>query len=440
MEPRIERTLEAGPMHWRQIALVALCIALNGVDGFDVLSISFAAPGIAREWAISQAVLGLVLSIELFGMALGSVIWGNIADRIGRRPAILWCLTMMAGGMLAAAFAHTLNFLATARLVTGFGIGGMLAATSAIVAESSNSRRRDLNLSLNIAGYPAGAILGGSVVSGLLADRGSWRSVFLLGGTVTLILLPVAWVLMLESIEYLSCSRGSDALQKLNRVLRSFGRDDLTVLPAQRRHRAALPIRTLFSGQLASATVLLTVAYLTQIMVFYFVQKWTPKIIVDLGHTAAEAATVLVVANVGCMLGAIFIGVSSQWARLVPIVLGAMIAAFVCVAAIGARPWSLAGMAIVCACALFFVNAAVVGLYPIMARTFPSEVRASGIGFVIGVGRGGAALGPVVAGALLSADQPLGIVTLLMGSAALVAALMIVILGRRTIIADAAGG
>lgn len=435
----IDRILDDEPMHWRQTALVALCIALNGMDGFDVLSVSFAAPGIAREWVISRAVLGVVLSIELFGMALGSVIWGNIADRIGRRPSILWCLALMAVGMLAAADAPTLYFLVAARLITGFGIGGMLSVTSAIVAESSNARRRDLALSLNIAGYSAGAILGGSVVSRLLADHGSWRSVFLLGGAGTLLLLPVAWVLMLESIAYLRSGGGSAALQRVNSVLRSFGREELPVLPEPRRRGAALPFRTLFSGRLASATVLLTVAYLTQIMVFYFVQKWTPKIMVDLGHSAAEASAVLVIANIGCFLGAVFIGVISQWARLVPVVVAAMIAAFVCVAAIGARPWGLAGMAVVCACALFFVNAAVVGLYPIMARTFPAEVRASGIGFAIGVGRGGAALGPIVAGALLSAGQSLGRVTLLMASAALVAALMIVLLGRRPVLAVAPG-
>ena len=241
----IDRILDTGDMHWRQIALVTLCIGLNGMDGFDVLSISFAAPGIAREWAISQAALGVVLSVELFGMALGSVIWGNIADRIGRRPSILWCLTLMGAGMLAAAAAHTIHFLVAARLVTGFGIGGMLSATSAIVAESSNSRRRDLNLSLNIAGYSAGAILGGSAVPTLLSGHGGWRSVFLLGGLATLILLPVTWALMLESIEYLSCRGGAAALQKINRVLRSFGRDDLAALPPRRRG-TALPISTLF--------------------------------------------------------------------------------------------------------------------------------------------------------------------------------------------------
>lgn len=431
MRGSFDGLLDTGPMHRRQIALVALCIVLNGIDGFDVLSISFAAPGIARKWALSEAVLGIVLSVELIGMGLGSVIWGNIADRIGRRPSILWCLCLMGAGMLAAACAPTVYFLVAARLVTGFGVGGMLSATSAIVAESSSARRRDLNLSLNIAGYSAGAILGGSVVSGLLAAHGGWRSVFLLGGAASLILLPAAWALMLESIEYLRASGGPGALARVNRVLGSFGREPLPALTELSPRAVALPLATLFSGRLACATILLTVAYLTQIMVFYFVEKWTPKILVDLGHSAAQAAAALVVANIGCLLGAIFIGVISQWARLVPVVVGAMVAAFVCVAAIGARPWSLAGMSVVCACALFCVNTAVVGLYPIMARTFPAEVRASGIGFAIGVGRGGAALGPILAGALLSAGRPLGVVTSLMGAAALLAALMIVILGKQ---------
>ena len=90
------------PMHRRQILAVVLCIALTGLDGYDVLAISFAAPGIAAEWGINKAVLGVVLSIELFGMAAGSALLGTIADRIGRKPTILACLCVMTAGMFAA--------------------------------------------------------------------------------------------------------------------------------------------------------------------------------------------------------------------------------------------------------------------------------------------------------------------------------------------------
>src|SRR5882757_2604836 len=130
-------------MRWRQVVAVAGCIVLNGLDGFDVLGISFAAPGIAAEWGVNRATLGVVLSIELFGMAAGSVLFGNIADRFGRKPTVIACLVLMTAGMFAASIAHTIPALAVARLLTGFGIGGMLSSTSALVAEISNARRRN---------------------------------------------------------------------------------------------------------------------------------------------------------------------------------------------------------------------------------------------------------------------------------------------------------
>ena len=177
--------LAAARMHPLQIVVVGLCILLNALDGFDVLAISFAAPGIAAEWGIDKATLGVVLSMELFGMAAGSVLIGNVADRIGRRPTILGCLVVMATGMFVASLATGVTMLSVTRLITGVGIGGMISTTSAMVAEFSNDRRRGLNVVLNIAGYSTGAILGGLVASSLLAGSGDWRSVFVFGGIAT---------------------------------------------------------------------------------------------------------------------------------------------------------------------------------------------------------------------------------------------------------------
>jgi len=129
-------------------------------------------------------------------------------------------------------------------------------------------------------------------------------------------------------------------------------------------------------------------------------------------------------------LGAVGIGVSSQLFRLVPVMLGAMVCGFCCVAAIGLGSWDLRQMAVVCFVAGLFVNAAVVGLYPVMARTFPAQVRGSGIGFAIGIGRGGAALGPMAAGALFTLGYGLGVVALVMASGALIAAVILIALTR----------
>ena len=122
--------LDQEPMGRFQIIAVTICICLYAIDGFDGLSISFAAPGIAEEWGINRAVLGIVLSMELIGMALGSIVIGPIADRWGRRPTILLCLVIVSLGMAAASTASSVPVLAAYRLGTGLGIGGCLLYTS----------------------------------------------------------------------------------------------------------------------------------------------------------------------------------------------------------------------------------------------------------------------------------------------------------------------
>ncbi|RYD64541.1 MAG: MFS transporter, partial [Sphingomonadales bacterium] len=129
--------IDRAPMSRFQWGVVATMVGLNALDGFDVLSISFASPGIAKDWGIDRAQLGIVLSMELVGMAIGSLFLGGIADRIGRRATILSCLGIMTVGMLGAASAGGVYSLMFWRVLTGLGIGGMLAATNAAVAEAA---------------------------------------------------------------------------------------------------------------------------------------------------------------------------------------------------------------------------------------------------------------------------------------------------------------
>ncbi|KAF1686708.1 MFS transporter [Pseudoxanthomonas broegbernensis] len=414
-----------------QIAVVALCIALNAVDGFDVLAISFAAPGIAAEWSIDRATLGAVLSMELLGMAAGSVLIGNLADRIGRRPVILGCLAVMAVGMFLAAWADGVATLSATRLVTGLGIGGMLSSTSAMVAEFSNARRRSLNVVLNIAGYSAGAIVGGVIAAALLERTGQWRSVFLVGAAATTALLPLALLFLPESIDSQIARRPDGALDKVNRTLRRLRLPPAQRLPAPPARAERPSILALFSSGHAAPTVLLTVAYFAQIMAFYFIQKWTPKVIVDMGFEAASAGRVLVCANIGCLLGALAVGLASQRFRLQPLVVGSMLLSFAAIAGYGLVPRELGWLAAVAALAGFFTNAGVVGMYPVLVRVFPAPLRASGTGFVIGVGRGGSAVGPMLAGALFAGGSALVVVSTTMGAGALVAASMLLALQRQ---------
>ena len=143
-------TLAQSPMTAAQVRVVAITVGLCALDGFDVLAISFASPGIAREWGINRAALGVVLSMELIGMGVGSILLGGLADRVGRRSTVLGCLLVMTLGMALATTAHSMFALSLWRVITGLGIGGMLASLNAIASEFANARRRDLCVSADV--------------------------------------------------------------------------------------------------------------------------------------------------------------------------------------------------------------------------------------------------------------------------------------------------
>src|SRR5690606_17426904 len=177
--------IDENPMSVRQWIVVVLMVLLNALDGFDVLSSAFAAPGISLQWGIPRSELGIVLSAELIGMGFGSVLLGGLADKSGRKPAMLICLVIMALGMYMAHSASGVWPLTFYRLFTGLGIGGMLAATNAVVAETSNKSHRSLALALYVIGYPIGGVIGGYAAQSWLLVDYDWRAVFLFGAAVT---------------------------------------------------------------------------------------------------------------------------------------------------------------------------------------------------------------------------------------------------------------
>ena len=422
MKPSDPRAILAQePMGRLQVVAVALCILLLAVDGFDVLSISFAAPGIASEWGIDRAALGLVLSMELIGMGVGALIVGNVADRLGRRPTILLSLVLVSIGMALAATSTSVALLSVYRFATGIGIGGILAATTAIASEYANDRHRSLAVSLMAGGYPLGAIIGGVIVSVLLAYF-SWRSVFLFGAALTAAFIPIVWKLLPESISFLIEKRPAGALERVNSTLLRMGHANIAALPERRDTVRKSGTARLFEPGLAKTTILLTAAFFAHIMTFYFFVKWIPKLVVDMGYAAPLAGSVLVWFNVGGLLGSVLFGLLTQRFRLRVLVISAFVLSAVAVTAFGQGPNDLLRLSITAAVGGFFTNAAVVGMYALFAQSFPTPVRAGGTGFAIGFGRGGAALGPIAAGLLFAAGGGLPVVALIMSAGSLVGA------------------
>ncbi|NCN83478.1 MAG: MFS transporter [Sphingomonadales bacterium] len=422
--------IDHGTMTWRQFMVIGLCVLLNGLDGFDVLSISFASPGISAEWGIDRAALGIILSMELIGMSVGSIALGLLADRIGRSPVVVGSLLVMAGGMALAAMANGILELGVIRLVTGLGIGGMLACTNAIVAEAASNRVRAAAVAVMAAGYPLGAIIGGSIASELLKD-GSWRDIFWLGAGATIAFLPLVLLILPESIGLIVRRfDGQEALLRVNRALKRLGHATLSGIALAPRSDSGEDDATIMRGALRRTTLLLIAAYFFHMTTFYFILKWIPKIVVDMGFAASSAGGVLVWANVGGLVGSLVFSLITTRVPVRPLVMATFVIAFGTVVLFGMSESGLEPLARAAAIAGFFTNAAVVGLYALIASSYPAHLRAGATGVVIGFGRGGAALGPVLAGLLFAGGISLPLVAAIMGLGSLIALAAIAALPR----------
>ena len=417
-----------GSMSRLQWAVVAITIALNALDGFDVLSISFASPGIAKEWGMTPAGLGIVLSMELIGMALGSVFLGGVADKIGRRPTILGCLVVMTVGMLMATTVRGLVDLSIWRVITGLGIGGMLASINAVAAEFSNTHRRALSVSLMSIGYPVGAVLGGLVVAQLLRVNSDWRPIFYFGASVTAVLIPVVYFVIPESVHWLARKQPVGALEKINSALRRMGHATVNALPEISASVRSRSIAEIFQPELVAITTIVTLAYFFHITTFYFIVKWIPKIVVDMGFAQSSAAGVLVWTNVGGATGGAVFGLLTLRFGLKPLTIVLLVLSTVMVTLFGRSPADLDRLGLICAMAGFCTNAGIVGLYAIIAQVFPTQVRAFGTGFTVGVGRGGSVLAPIIAGFLFNAGYALPTVAMTMAAGSLLAACVLIML------------
>jgi MFS transporter, AAHS family, vanillate permease len=414
-------TLAGAPMSALQVIAIAITIGLNALDGFDVLSSAFASPGISAEWHVVPKALGIVLSMDLIGMAIGSIFLGGVADRIGRRPTTLGCLVVMTIGMFMATRAQGIIDLSAWRVLTGLGIGGVLASINAIAAEFSNAKRKNLSVSIMAIGYPLGGILGGNVVESLLTTH-DWRSVFYFGAAVTAAFIPLVLIFVPESVHWLTRKQPQGALEKINKTLARMGHGPITALPqipAETRRRS---IGDIFSPMLLATTIIVTAAYFFHIMTFYFVLKWVPKIVVNMGFAASAGAHVVKWVNIGGACGGATLGLLGLRFPMKPLTIIVMILSMVTVMNFGFAPHDLDKLSWACAAAGFCTNAAIVGMYSIFAQAFPTHVRAFGTGFAIGLGRGGSVLAPIVAGYLFQDGYSLQTVATIMSFAALLAA------------------
>lgn len=363
---------------WSRTALlvVGLCFAINMVDGMDVVIMSYIAPALARDWGVAPDAMGVVFSAGLAGMAIGGIFIAPLADRLGRRKIILTALALMSAGMVASGYVSGLWELVAARVLVGSGIGTVLAAMAALAAEAAPEGRRDMAVGIVQAGYPLAAVFTGLVAAHMLPIWG-WQKLLLIAGAATVVMLPLTWLVLPER----------------------------QVAAVDQSARAS--VGTLVGPTLRARTLLLWVAVFTGLMVLYFIVSWIPKLSIEAGLSETNGIYAGALYNFGAFVGTMSMSVLST---RVP--LGRIIPTFLITSGVAMMIFGSISMSVPMTLFVAFVIGVTLqggynGMWPLAAAIYPENCRATGIGWAVAVGRGGAVIGPLFGGFLMASGTSL---------------------------------
>ena len=405
MSNPVQKLINESAMSSAQIIAIGICILLNMMDGFDILVMSFTASPVSQEWQLENSTLGLLLSAGLFGMAAGALFLSSYADKLGRKTMIIFCLTIMGSGMLISGFTQNYVQLGVVRFITGIGIGGMIASLNTIVAEFSSEKRRSFSVTLLQTGNPIGGVLGGLVAVYLIANYG-WRSAFIVGGIASLALLPLVLWKLPESLSFLTNTQPKGALEKVNKILLSFGHKSIAKLPAKPKTdiQNNTGVKTLFAPGKSSSTLYLWLAFFMIMFSFYFIMSWTPKLLVQAGLSTSAGISGSIILNLGGIIGAPILGFLAAKRKLQTLIGSYMFATALLMVVFGFLTSNFFPALFVAIFLGFFLFGSIIGLYALAPNVYDVNNRAAGIGYAIGIGRIGAVLAPFVAGTLLDAN------------------------------------
>jgi MFS transporter, AAHS family, 4-hydroxybenzoate transporter len=422
--------IDAQPVGGFQIRLLLTCAAVLFLDGFDTAAISYVAPSLAKEWSLSKGALVPVFSAGLFGLMIGALLFGPLADLIGRKKIILFSTLAFGLGALVTAFVHDVNTLLVIRFLTGLGLGGAMPNTIALTSEFSPRRRRATMVMAMFCGFSIGAALGGFLAAGLIPYFG-WRSVFIVGGAAPLLLVPLLALKLPESVRFLALTGCADArvAQLLGRVNVNAMFAPVTRFTVHEPQLVGMPVLHLFRNGRTLVTLLLWVVFFMSLLDLYFLSSWLPTVLTDLGASVSAAAAIGSMLQVGgvvaiCVLGAIIDRFSFRALALLYFV------AVFAVGAIGQLGHSVAFVTLAIFVAGFCIVGGQTAANALAAAYYPTSIRSSGVGWALGIGRVGSIVGPVVGGALMTMQWSAGEVFMAAAAAALCAALAAFALSR----------
>ncbi|EPQ8535680.1 MULTISPECIES: MFS transporter [Acinetobacter] len=396
-------------IHWRVILLSALIIIF---DGYDLVIYGVALPKLMQEWQIDTITAGFLGSVALFGMMFGAIIFGSLSDKFesygfSRKKLIVLCIIFFSGFTLSCSYATNPQSFGIFRFLAGLGLGGVMPNVIALMTEYAPKKLRATLVSLMFSGYAVGGMC--SALLGIwLVPQFGWKIMFMIGG-LPLLLLPLIWYLLPESIDYLVRRKNTEqAFKILKQIDNSLTYNNQMQISLHHENQAVSksPVKDLFAENRGSVTLLFWTSVFMALILVYALGNWLPKLMVEAGYDLSTSLVFLFALNIGGMLGAIFGGYLADRFNLAKVLCTLFASGAIALFLLSySLPTFILYMCIAVA------GAASIGgqilLLAYMSQYYSSNIRATGLGMALGVGRLGAILGPILCGWLLSLSLPL---------------------------------
>lgn len=361
-------------------ATIALCLAIALLEGLDLQSAGVAGPRMAKEFHLAVAQMGWAFSAGAIGLLPGAALGGRLADRFGRKRVLMWSVTLFGLFSLATTMVWNFESLLGARLLTGLGLGAAMPNLIALCSEAAGPQQRSTAVGAMYCGMPFGAAIA-AVIGMLGTGDASWRHVFYVGGLGPIVMVPLLGAFLRESQQFVATQASKVAKEGAPSVAQALWRE----------------------GR-ARTTLSLWISYLGTLIVLYFLMNWLPSMVLARGLTRVQSNLVLMLFNIGGGIGAVAIAtIMDRFGRrgtVIGMYIGIVVALTVLAGAGGAGSTAVGGLL----CGFFIVGGQSV-LYALAGHAYPTEVRGTGVGAAVAVGRLGSILGPLVAGQLFALGQ-----------------------------------
>lgn len=423
----IKQWIDERPVSAFQWMILLLCFLIVTFDGLDAAIMGFIAPAVIQDWNISRAAFGPIMAAAMVGLAAGALISGPWSDRLGRRRVLLWSVAGFGLFSLLCAFARTPTELAALRFLTGLGLGAAMPNCTTLLSEYIPQRLRGLLITLMFMGFGLGSASGGFVSAWMVPQFG-WHAVLMLGGVLPLLLLPILYFLLPESVD-LMINRGF-ARQRIMAVLRRMGgqfADDVQFVtaPSPVQMKSTSKVSQLFTPRYRARTLSLWCTYFMGLVVIYLLTGWMPTLIKDAGVSLERAAIVTAMFQFGGLIGIVLVGAAMDRVNPKAVIALAYIGGALCIFALGFVEVGTTALGVLVFAAGFCINGAQTGLNAFAPGQYPTDFRATGVSWMLGIGRFGGILASFSGGALLSLGLPMHVVFAVLGVPALLAAIAI---------------